>query len=209
MPNHVTNGVSIKCDDANKLKELRNKLITKENGESVSKFDFNAVLPRPKELDITSGSETSFGMACYDQSHFDQYKQYQWFDKTYPNCKTPEDLLALAKQDSNKETALIEGKQALDNIKRYGYKDWYDWSIANWGTKWNAYDFSIVYEDDHELHVQFDTAWSAPTPIFNKLEDMGFDVSAVSINEDDGVEPDYYGNTDNFYVERRLEFYHV
>ena len=30
------------------------------------------------------------------------------------------------------------GKQYNENINNYGYGDWYDWSVANWDTKWNA-----------------------------------------------------------------------
>ena len=36
--------------------------------------------------------------------------------------------------------------------------DWYDWSIENWGTKW---DVSDTFEDE-EGYICFDTAWSPP-----------------------------------------------
>ena len=60
-----------------------------------------------------------------------------------------------------------EEKQAQENLKKYGHKDWYDWSIAEWGTKWNASNFCILEEilDDKyskELTVSFDTAWCPP-----------------------------------------------
>jgi hypothetical protein len=44
---------------------------------------------------------------------------------------------------------------------------WYNWNVANWGTKWNAYDISIL--EDGVL--QFDTAWSPPEPIFVTLSE--------------------------------------
>lgn len=49
-------------------------------------------------------------------------------------------------------------------LKLYGATDWYDWSIANWGTKWNAYDVSANGNE-----VIFDTAWSSPFPVFVAL----------------------------------------
>ena len=57
------------------------------------------------------------------------------------------------------------------------YKDsnnWYNWNIANWGTKWNAYDVEIddKIDDDHPfLGYSFTTAWSPPTNVILALVD--------------------------------------
>jgi hypothetical protein len=56
-------------------------------------------------------------------------------------------------------------EQTFENEKKYGYPDWYNWRIANWGTKWDAYD---QYQVD-ENTIAFNTAWSDPTPIVRKL----------------------------------------
>lgn len=53
------------------------------------------------------------------------------------------------------------------NLKTYGFKNWYDWSIANWGTKWNCYEFEWVTEKK----CTFLTAWSPPDPILQALAD--------------------------------------
>ena len=59
-------------------------------------------------------------------------------------------------------------KQAL--IEKYGAADWYDWAIANWGTKW---DFTAehVSEDieDGEVEIEFETAWGPPEKFLEKL----------------------------------------
>lgn len=44
--------------------------------------------------------------------------------------------------------------------------DWYEWSIQNWGTKWNAYSDEVLEED---RIVKFDTAWSHPYPVIEAL----------------------------------------
>jgi hypothetical protein len=44
---------------------------------------------------------------------------------------------------------------------------WYVWNRANWGTKWNAYDYEPV-----EGGVRFDTAWSHPFPVVKRLSEM-------------------------------------
>ena len=56
-------------------------------------------------------------------------------------------------------------------IKEYGFDNWYDWSNANWGTKWNSYDVDVDANFDDELTVQFFTAWSCPFPIFAKMKE--------------------------------------
>jgi hypothetical protein len=41
---------------------------------------------------------------------------------------------------------------------------WYPWSVANWGTKWNAYAGSIQ-NSNGKVRIYFQTAWSVPYPI--------------------------------------------
>ena len=58
-----------------------------------------------------------------------------------------------------------KGKAYYSNVEKYGFADWYHWSIANWGTKWNAYETQILDGDT----IMFDTAWAAPLPIIEAL----------------------------------------
>lgn len=65
--------------------------------------------------------------------------------------------------------------EARDEAERRGVK-WQDlpkdgfnqgglqWRVANWGTKWNAYDIGIGYEE-----IAFCTAWTTPLPIWVEL----------------------------------------
>jgi hypothetical protein len=43
-------------------------------------------------------------------------------------------------------------------------EDWYDWNIANWGTKWDAQRVEVEREPG-VLRYVFDTAWSPPLPV--------------------------------------------
>lgn len=57
--------------------------------------------------------------------------------------------------------ALVEKYEA--NIAKYGYKTWYDWSIANWGTKWspNIQEWEInEWQDESTINAYYETAWS-------------------------------------------------
>lgn len=71
-----------------------------------------------------------------------------------------------------------EAEVQKHNIEKYGHKDWYDWCIANWGTKWGDYDTTIEddrfmedYSDDDSVIIEmsFDSAWSPPIPAFAKI----------------------------------------
>ena len=56
----------------------------------------------------------------------------------------------------------------------------YDWSVANWGTKWDVGDGQGIQTwSDHELVVYFDSAWSPPVTAYEKLTDLGFTVYAT------------------------------
>lgn len=69
------------------------------------------------------------------------------------------------------------------NQRIYGYKNWYDFSIAEWGTKWEPrLDENVPFDlNGNVLTVWFDTAWSPPIPIYHALEAMGFEVEGTYI----------------------------
>lgn len=53
----------------------------------------------------------------------------------------------------------------------YGKNNWYDWRRTNWGTKWNAY-WSSIDNENNTIILWFDTAWSCPIPVLNKLAEI-------------------------------------
>ena len=64
--------------------------------------------------------------------------------------------------------------------EKYGYSDWYDYCVSEWGTKWDVGDDQGINEvKDHELTVYFDSAWSPPVAAYQKLEELGFEVDAM------------------------------
>ncbi len=83
--------------------------------------------------------------------------------------------------NDEKQRKLEEQTQA--NIEKYGYASWYQWAIATWGTKWDAYDLEIVSEtydsEGGHLTVTFDTAWAPPCNFYNELVEQGFGVDAM------------------------------
>lgn len=59
-------------------------------------------------------------------------------------------------------------KAYAQNKQKYGYETWYDWCIANWGTKWNAMNTQIL-DSPADLCIAFDTAWNPAIPIYQQL----------------------------------------
>jgi len=52
--------------------------------------------------------------------------------------------------------------QRFINKAKTGYESWYDWALAEWGTKWGDSSTHMTEEGDNTLHFYFETAWSPP-----------------------------------------------
>jgi len=105
------------------------------------------------------------------------------------------------------EQAALEIAQN-ENLKKYGYKDWYSFCIGEWGTKW---DMNNQYEDEpytiegNRVTMVFDTAWSPPMEIYYALEEMGFEVEATYVEQGVGY-IGYYSNGED-HCEEMNQFY--
>lgn len=92
-------------------------------------------------------------------------------------------LITAGHLGDEKEQAELE-KKSTENLKTYGYANWYDFCVVEWGTKWdiraNPNDFEF---DGKTLTFHFDTAWSPPMGIYYALEEMGFTVQATYIEQ--------------------------
>jgi hypothetical protein len=64
------------------------------------------------------------------------------------------------------------------NREKYGYGSWYDFNIANWGTKWDVQSDNVAIEDANTLTASFDSAWSPPTNAYEQLLEQGFEIEA-------------------------------
>lgn len=71
--------------------------------------------------------------------------------------------------------------QMARNIELYGYKDWYDFCVGEWGTKWDCGEQGCqdIHPEGRMLHTSFDTAWAPPVNAYEKLEALGFRVEAM------------------------------
>ena len=67
------------------------------------------------------------------------------------------------------------------NKDKFGYETWYDFCCNEWGTKWDVGTEGAdadVTDDGKVMLVFFDSAWSPPIAAYEKLQELGFKVSA-------------------------------
>lgn len=210
MPNWVSNKVKF----SGRGREILDKVITqldRNNGTDSWEeelFDFEKIVPMPKELHLTSGGNQDSAIAYALSLKTDEEKQAimeqlknkdtksiwgSYFDKFTRHYDKQEisKLKELAKQfkkdrKDNKQDAFeyidydglgiktLEdlGNRYIQNVLDYGFDTWYDWSCANWGTKWNSSNTYVV--DDN--NVEFDTAWSCPFEVLKALSKQYADI---------------------------------
>lgn len=53
-------------------------------------------------------------------------------------------------------------------IKKYGFDNWYDWKVANWGTKWDITAY-LDLRKKGRIEYHFDSAWSPPNNAIIKI----------------------------------------
>jgi len=57
-----------------------------------------------------------------------------------------------------------------------GMPDWWNWRVANWGTKWDVggKDALFVRDSDTEIRFGFDSAWSPPVEALQSRDDINY-----------------------------------
>lgn len=202
MPNHCTHRVVITGDEA-QLADFRKSCFNKDS-DGTEFLDFETITPMPADLHIESGSVGDIGYAAFHGGDIAHILSYPWV-----NAHDRESLCEfLDRQDQRyREVGAIYAQ----NKALHGHTNWYDWALANWGTKWNSYSLSWVSELPGVLHFLFDTAWSPPEPIFQSLAErypgLVFDVKCFDegwcfagsgqFNGDDDFE--IFGANDHYY----------
>lgn len=65
-----------------------------------------------------------------------------------------------------------------DLVEKYGSSNWYDWSVNNWGCKWNCDAQDWTREDD-SISFWFDSPWCPPIGLYSFISnDTDFAVDA-------------------------------
>ena len=121
------------------------------------------IFGEPEEIDAVKELVTS------DDSDFD-------FNKILP---MPEALESTVKGSNHVPSEELK--------KKYGFDNWYDWRIHNWGTKWEATDVEAEINGDYMVY-HFETAWCPPEGILHKFKSKFPDVSITWFFDEPGVQ---------------------
>lgn len=197
MPNWIRNRIIV--GKTKSLESLKQKHFRKDEYGNEN-LDLNTIIQRPKDLEIEVGSRSEDGTKIY-LTIVDPKVGY--IDSPYG--KMSEKLLdkvsrkvdverylsfeeyQLLKQKYREHFAEVTelGKKACDNVIKYGYPNWYRWSIAKWGTKWNTSNTEVM---EDKKGFEFDTAWEPPIPAIVELSKQhpGMKMAMLYSDEDIG-----------------------
>jgi hypothetical protein len=93
----------------------------------------------------------------------------------------PEDLSIVAGRvgadEDQKQKDLVAQEEV--NLAKHGYRNWYDYCVNEWGTKWDVGGDGMTCEiENGRISTSFDSAWAPPIAAYEKLTDLGFSVRA-------------------------------
>ena len=171
MPNHVENHIEF-SGDTRQIKTMLESIKNDEYG--IGTIDFNKIFPMPESLHIEAGSRTDRGLKAYKE-FIDMYtfgRSAEDAEKALENIPVDSENAFLSQRTDIVKEEWELGKNAWQNIRQYGAPTWYEWSVANWGTKWNAYGYDKYTDYSGCKELTFETAWSAPHPIIKKLSEL-------------------------------------
>jgi hypothetical protein len=113
------------------------------------------------------------------QRAFDALERGEFLQEFIPVPQELKDTMSGSFGDDERQ-ALLEAQTAR-NVELYGYGNWYDYCVGEWGTKWDVGEqgASNIHPDGKMLHTSFDSAWAPPIEAYDKLLELGFSVNAM------------------------------
>ena len=92
----------------------------------------------------------------------------------------PQALLDTVSGSTGEDKREAHEAQQKANVEQYGYANWYDFCVNEWGTKWEiGADGNPAQDIPGGLMLGFDSAWSPPIAAYEKLLEMGFRIRAM------------------------------
>ena len=113
------------------------------------------------------------------QRAYDALERGEFLQEFIPVPKELTETVSGFHGDPEEQRKLEE--QTRSNIEKFGYGNWYDFCVGEWGTKWDVGEqgASDIHPGGKMLHTAFDSAWAPPVNAYEKLVEMGFGVEAM------------------------------
>jgi hypothetical protein len=113
---------------------------------------------------------------------------------------TPKDLTDTVSGFVGEDQQAAHEAQMDRNVALYGYKDWYAFQTANWGTKWDVSCDSVEIDDDGlGFSGVFESAWSPPMGIAAALVEQGYEVTLYYYEPGMGFVGKFEDGSDDYY----------
>ncbi len=112
------------------------------------------------------------------QRAYDALERGEFLSEFIP---VPQDLKDTVSGSMGEDHREAHEAQQKANREKYGYSNWYDYCVGEWGTKWDCGEqgASDIHPDGKMLHTTFDSAWAPPVNAYGKLTELGFTVGAM------------------------------
>lgn len=163
MPNWVDNRI-IAIGDSDALAEfIVLHLCDLKSGQV--RFDFETVIPMPPIVRLTdASSDGQLGLVALGVNVPGQWPssprtvkealRQPWAREA--RIRSRAGLLAHLREHRPK--TLEAAERLIACHRQTGCRDWYDWSVEHWGTKWNAHSTKLAGKREGRLTVDFLTA---------------------------------------------------
>lgn len=176
MPNWVINKMKISS-------EYTPQILNDEG-----KVDFNKVIPMPTSLNCESGSITDIAIYAYlsNSNAIDLYdmKKNELANKMlasqFHGTEARIEMIYnsyrqwIDGRPDLKDDLYKKGENYVHNFLNYGCPTWYEWSIRNWGCKWNASNCKVSPADSENMvYIEFTSPWSPPEGVLKALYEKG------------------------------------
>ena len=105
-----------------------------------------------------------------------------------------------SKIDSLEQELQKEDAQVFQHLRPNPTGEWdYNWSVENWGTKWDITVQDWERENDNSIVMHFDTAWSPPTTLYEFLSEEGWSINAMYHEPGMGFAGKFEDGDDEYY----------
>ena len=153
MPNHTANNFTVTGPVADVKRFLQ------QAAGSDKELSFNSLLPLPTVLRNVSSPVRIQPQEEINATWDEWYK------------RKDEGKLEKWELEQGRPMGLGITQETYNTLmKEYGVSNWYDWSILNWGTKWDCYDVRewniAVADEEMSATIYYETAWSPATQLW-------------------------------------------
>lgn len=164
MPNHIKNLVTIQGTEE-QVNEVINKFGTHHKAE-LNRTMNNSIICQKKNSNEFSVGWFNEKTGVFNRSNEENVIGLPegWEMEITPEYIHFPDFEKVIPQPENIFRGNL-GKEEEEMCKAEGRPTWYEWNIANWGTKWNSYSCKKVNNNS----FFFETAWSSVLKIMTKI----------------------------------------